>query len=105
MTKMNTQATQLHLYTSPLLSSALATINEIESRLAKNDPSIRLHLANIHKQLIAHDELVHMLVDYDPKTISVIMSGQQEITNTVLAQAAKPKTSKASLSKLSLDDI
>jgi hypothetical protein len=66
----------------------LTRLNSIESKLKEVDPQLGEHMKHIHKTLLAHEELVHILSD---EKISVLMAGMQKYKNIQLVEA----TSKA----------
>jgi hypothetical protein len=90
---MTTETTQ-----SPQMSAILQRLHLLDTALLTQDPAMRGHVGEMHKLLISHEELVHLLsVDQ----ISRLMRAQQLITNTVLVGSMTGKTGKASASKKS----
>jgi hypothetical protein len=78
----------------------------LEECLIAQDPKMKDHLREIHKLMISHEELVHLLPDSE---IAKIMTGQQIITNTTLVAATTGTGKKATSTKkatgLSLGDL
>lgn len=78
----------------------------LEESLTTQDPLMKGHLKEIHKMLVQHEELVHLLSEDE---IAKIMQGQQVITNTVLVAAVTAKSAKAGnarkAAQLSLGDL
>ena len=84
----------------------LDKLTALETALLTRDASMPKHLGEIHRQLITHEELVHLLSDAQ---IGQIMAAQQAHTNVILAQPEqKAKAKKSALAKsagLGLDDL
>lgn len=97
----NVQATN-----SPQYIQIMQRLGGLEEALIAQDPKIKDHLKEIHRLMIGHEELVHLL---KPEEIAKIMQGQQIITNTVLVAATTGTGKKASSAKkatgLGLDDL
>lgn len=89
---------------NPLLSNLQQRLGYLQESLEQQDPQIKNHLKEIHKLLIGHEELVHLLSDEE---IAKIMSAQQTVTNTTLvADVTKKKTSTAKkAAAISLGDL
>lgn len=71
-------------------------VHVLQTALEQQDPEIKGHLREIHKLLIQHEELVHLLSDDE---ISKIMKGQQIVTNTALAAEVTGAKAKKTASK------
>ena len=91
---------------TPQLDQVNQRVAYLQEALLAQDPRMRDHLKEIHKLLITHEELVHLLKDED---IAKIMEAQQVVTNTTLAAATTGTKGKAAASKkaaqLSLGDL
>lgn len=78
----------------------------LEEALLAQDPRMKDHLKEIHKLMITHEELVHLLTDEE---IAKIMSAQQVVTNTTLVAATTGSKAKSTANKklanLSLGDF
>lgn len=78
----------------------------LEDALLQQDPRMRDHLKEIHRNLIQHEELVHLLKEEE---IAKIMQAQQVITNTTLIAEVSSKKGRAAANKkaanLSLGDL
>lgn len=90
----------------PVQFEMLDRLSQLEAALLTRDPMMKMHLAAIHKNLIANEELVHLLSD---QQVGQIVAAQQVHTNTVLVSEATSKAGKAKAAnrtaKLSLDDL
>lgn len=65
----------------------------VEESLHTVDPSLGGHMTEIHKTLLAHEELVHILTDKD---IHILMQGMQKYRKVELVTAAtKTRSPKA----------
>jgi hypothetical protein len=62
----------------------------VESKLKEVDPQLGDHMKAIHKSLLAHEELVHILPD---DRIAVLMAGMQKYKNIQLVEATAKKPS------------
>lgn len=91
---------------NPVHFDLMSRMAQLEEALLARDPMMKLHLAAVHKQLIQHDELVHLLKDEE---IGKIVAAQQAHTNTTLIQEVSGKASKAKVAnrtaKLGLSDL
>lgn len=91
---------------NPQHQEALARLAQLQAALLAKDPSMPMHLKEIHKQLIQYEELVHLLT---PEDIGIIMAAQQQHTNTVLVAAGTTKSGKAAAvkatAKLTISDL
>lgn len=91
---------------NPTQFELIQRMGALEEALLARDPLMKTHLAAIHKQLIQHEELVHLLSD---KEIGEIVKAQQHHTGTVLAQESTSKSGKAKatarVAKLGLTDL
>jgi hypothetical protein len=78
----------------------------LQEAMVAQDPQIKGHLKEIHRLMITHEELVHLLSDDD---IAKIMGAQQVVTNTTLVAALSGTKGKATASKkaagLSMGDL
>lgn len=78
----------------------------LEQALNDRDPLMKEHLKEIHKLLVQHEELVHLLSEDE---IAKIMQGQQILTNTTLVAAVTAPKARAATAKkaanLSLGDL
>lgn len=68
----------------------------LEQALTEQDPRMKDHLKEIHRLLITHEELVHLLSEEE---IGKIMQGQQIITDTTLVAAVSAPKARASASR------
>lgn len=97
-------ATDLDL-SNPVHAEFVSRLNKLDAALAARDPSMPLHLLEIHKALISYDEITPLL---RPEEIGRIMAAQQEHVAVVLRQEvtgkAKSSATRAA-GKLSLNDI
>lgn len=82
--------------TSPQQDQIMQRLSFLEQALADQDPRMKDHLKEIHKLLITHEELVHLLKEEE---IAKIMQGQQIITNTTLVAAVSAPKARASAAK------
>lgn len=80
----------------PLQFEMLTRLASLEEALLARDPLMKTHLGAIHKQLITHEELVHLL---SPVQIGEIVRAQQSHTNTSLAQEVTTTSGKAKAAK------
>lgn len=91
---------------NPIFDTLLQRISLVEEALNAKDPSMKTHLAEIHRLLINHDELVHLLSDED---IGKFMKAQQAHQGVVLVAALTGKKASSSATKkatgVSLDDL
>jgi hypothetical protein len=83
---------------SPQMQDLLLRLNALESAMLEQDPRMKDHLKEIHKNLIQYEELVHLL---DEEQIGKIMQAQQLITNTTLVSSMTTKSGKAAAAKKS----
>lgn len=94
------------LASNPHHVAALARLEQLQAALLARDPLMKGHLLEIHKQLIPHAELVHLLTE---EQIGIIMAAQQVHTNTVLVGSASgvagKKKAAAASAKLTLGDL
>lgn len=81
---------------SPQQEQILQRLSFLEQALNDQDPRMKDHLKEIHKLLITHEELVHVLSEEE---IGKIMQGQQIITNTTLVAAVSAPKARASAAK------
>ena len=92
--------------TEPLHFEMLDRLAQLETALLARDPMMKVHLGAIHKNLIQHEELVHLLTD---QQIGQIVGAQQAHTNTSLLQELTSKAGKAKAAnrtaKISLGDL
>ncbi len=89
---------------NPQHQQAIARIAQLQEALLAKDPMMKMHLLEIHKQLISYEELAHLLTEEE---IGTIMAAQQLHTNTILvATIVKPGKAKAErVAKLGLSDL
>ena len=91
---------------SPQYVQIMQRLGTLEEALLAQDPKMRDHLKEIHRLMIGHEELVHLL---KPAEIAKIMTAQQQITNTTLVAATTGTGKKAASTKkatgLGLDDL
>lgn len=83
---------------SPQMLDLLQRLQYLESAMLEQDPRMPDHLKEIHKSLITHEELVHLLSE---EQIGKIMQAQQLHTNTTLIAATSTKSGKAAAAKKS----
>jgi hypothetical protein len=74
----------------------------LETALLAGDPAMKTHLREIHKATIVHEELVHLLSEED---IAIMMTAQQQLTNTVLAVEMKKKAASKKTASLGMADL
>ena len=90
----------------PVHFEVLSRLALLEEALLARDPMMKMHLAALHKSLITHEELVHLLSD---DQIGQTVAAQQQHTNITLVQEVSSKAGKAKAAnrtaKLSLDDL
>lgn len=88
---------------NPVHHGFLQRLADLESALLARDPSMKTHLAAIHRTMIDYDDIPNLL---RPEEIAKIMAAQQVHTNTFLAQTTKKSSSaKSKTANLTLDDI
>jgi hypothetical protein len=91
---------------NPIHFEVMSRLQQLEEALLTRDPMMKMHLAAIHKSLIAHEELVHLLSD---EQIGKIVAAQQVHTGVMLVQEVSSKAGKAKAAnrtaKLGLDDL
>lgn len=77
---------------------------DLEAALLNKDPMMKHHLAEIHKAMIQHEEIVHLLSDEE---IAEVMRAQQMQTNTTLVREVKPTSTRATnkAAKLGMSDL
>lgn len=80
----------------PLQFSLLDRLSQLEEAMLARDPLMKTHLGAIHKQLIEHEELVHLLSNEE---IAKIVSAQQQHVNTSLAAEVTSKSGNAKAAK------
>lgn len=80
----------------PVHFELLDRLAKLEEALLARDPMMKTHLGAIHKQLITHEELVHLL---KPEQIGEIVRAQQAHTNTSLAQEVTTGSGKSKAAK------
>jgi hypothetical protein len=90
----------------PIQFELMTRLAQLEEALLARDPMMKIHLGAIHKQLIQHEELVHLLTDEE---IGKIVGDQQAHTNTILiveSTSKKGKTATANrTAKLGMADL
>ena len=78
----------------------------LETALFAQDPAIKGHLAEIHRLMITHEELVHLL---SIEELQKLMGAQQVVTNQSLVAAVSSKGGKTTTLKkatgLSMGDL
>lgn len=84
--------------TNPLHLGFKNRLLELEAALLAKDPLMKNHLAEIHKSMIQHEEIVHLLSEDD---IAKIMAAQQVHVGVTLVAAASGKSGKAASAKKS----
>lgn len=77
---------------NPIHFELLDRLAQLEAALLARDPLMKTHLGAIHKSLVQHEELVHLLSDEE---IGKIVGAQQQHTNTTLAANLSSKAGKA----------
>ncbi len=84
--------------------TVLERLSQIEAKLKEQDPALPQHMTEIHKTLLAHEELVHVLTD---SQIHTLMAGMQKYKSIQLVEAAvkKPAASGTRGKKVSVDDF
>lgn len=90
--------------TNPVHLTVHNRMLELEQAMLNKDPMMKNHLAEIHKHMIQHEEIVHLLSDEE---IAKIMRAQQQQTGVALVHEVKPKskTTQAKAAKLQMDDL
>ncbi len=100
----SSNSTDLDL-TNPVHAEFISRLNKLDAALAARDPSMPLHLLEIHKALITYDEITPLL---RPEEIGRIMAAQQQHVAVVLRQEvtgkAKSSATRAA-AKVTLNDI
>lgn len=81
--------------------SVLERLSLVEERLKEADPMLGQHMTEIHKTLLANEELVHILTD---QQIHVLMAGMQKYKSIQLVEAAAKKPAKRG-GKVDIDDF
>jgi len=81
---------------SPQYNAIIQRLSLLETAMLDKDPQMKVHLGEIHRLMIGHEELVHLLKDEE---IGKIMSAQQIVTDTTLVAASTGTKGKASASK------
>jgi hypothetical protein len=76
--------TELTAPPNPQLEAIRQRLGLLEECLLAKDPQMKVHLGEIHRTLIAHEELVHLL---SVEEIGKIMEKQQLVTDTSLIAA------------------
>jgi hypothetical protein len=79
--------------------AVLGKLDEVEAALTNNDPLLKLHCSSIHKALLEHEELVHILPD---DKIRLLMAGMKKYQNIQLVAEASKTRAKA---KVTADDL
>lgn len=74
----------------------LQRLDALEQALLAQDPEMPKHLGEIHRLLITHEELTHLLSD---EQIAVIMGAQQLQTNTTLVASTASGAGKRAAAK------
>jgi hypothetical protein len=101
-----TEETTTNTERTPQQDQIQQRLSYLEQALLEQDPRMKDHLKEIHRLLITHEELVHLLSEEE---IGKIMQGQQIITDTTLVAAVSaPKARAAAVKKagqLSLGDL
>ena len=84
--------------------TVLEKLNMIEAKLKEEDPMLGHHMTEIHKTLLAHEELVHILSDAQ---IHVLMAGMQKYKQIQIVEAAvkKPSAGRGKAGKQDVDDF
>lgn len=92
--------------TTPQQDAIKQRLSYLEDALLSRDPRMKDHLKEIHRLLIVHEELVHLLSEEE---IGKIIQGQQIVTQTTLIAAVSAPKARAANSKkasqLSLGDL
>jgi hypothetical protein len=81
---------------TPQQSAILQRLGVLEAALLAQDPEMPKHLGEIHRLLITHEELTHLLKD---EQIAVIMEAQQLQTNTTLVASVTGTAGKKAAAK------
>lgn len=91
---------------TPQQSAILQRLGLLEEALLAQDPEMPRHLGEIHRLLITHEELTHLLSD---EQIAIVMSAQQIQTNTTLVASVTGTAGKKAAAKkaagLTLGDL
>jgi hypothetical protein len=90
--------------TAPLDFARLTVLEKlslVEEKLKEADPMLGHHMTEIHKTLLANEELVHILSDKD---IHTLMAGMQKYKSMQIVEAAAKKPSSRG-KKVSEDDF
>jgi hypothetical protein len=69
----------------------LDRLAQVESKLKENDPLLGQHMTSIHKELLAHEELVHIL---KPEQIGILMAGMQKYKQLQIVEAVSKSKGK-----------
>lgn len=78
-------------------------IEQISAKLLENDPMLPIHLASIHKALIANEELVHLLSD---EQVKQLIAGQKKHVNVQLVkEITTTKRASTKVPKATADDF
>ena len=81
-------------------AEVLEKIEKISTALVTNDPMIEIHCSSVHKALLQHEELVHLLPDSE---IAKLMAGMKKWKNLKLvAEVANTRTRSK---KVTADDL
>lgn len=86
-----TESPDIGVQQTPQYIDIMQRLSYLESALQEQDPRMKDHLKEIHKSLIQHEELVHLLKEEE---IAKIMQAQQVITNTTLVAAVSSASGK-----------
>lgn len=81
---------------NPIHLAVANRLHDLEAALLAKDPMMPTHLAEIHKAMIAHEEIVHLLTDEE---ISKIMAAQQAHVNVSLVATTSGKSGSAKAAK------
>lgn len=89
---------------NPIHLTVHERILQLEAAFVAKDPMIKNHLGEIHKAMIQHEEIVHLLKE---DQIEKIFLAQQRLTSTTLTAEVKPKSKStaAKAAKLGMDDL